>query len=81
MFINKGKMKCHACGKWFDITKDTRYTASENKGITGVFSGQTYLDAFDCPYCGCQNCAGARFPAERLPVIDTSETAQWDGES
>jgi transcription elongation factor Elf1 len=45
-------MKCKVCGKEFELLK-------ENKKIVAswefLLRTENFYEAFDCPYCGCQN--------------------------
>ena len=51
--------KCNICGRRFRLLAKNRY---EVKVIPTSFSSltekTTYHNAFDCPYCGCQNLIG-----------------------
>lgn len=53
-----GQIRCHVCGKYFRPRKEERYT-TEPTGIERL-SGIGSKDAFDCPFCGCQNVVGDR---------------------
>lgn len=57
-----GFVICHVCGRSFNADASRRYTAKEKDGI-GAIVGNTYYDAFDCPYCECQNVVGLRLDA------------------
>lgn len=52
-------MKCKICNKEFELLKENRYMVTNEKlkeiGLSSVF------EAFDCPYCGCQNIVGNRY--------------------
>ena len=54
-------MKCKICNKEFELLKENRYMVT-NKNVKGITSGLTSaFDAFDCPYCGCQNIVSDRY--------------------
>lgn len=50
---------CRVCGGEFPLSVKYYYVARdiEKKGLVPTISGQEAMqyDAFDCPYCGCQN--------------------------
>lgn len=57
-------MKCAICGKEFELLVERHYIAREDDE-TGVstfahHTEPTCFDAFDCPFCGCQNVVGKR---------------------
>ena len=57
----KGKYKCKVCGKKFELSINNRYTVINKKAfIEAIISSSTEYDAFDCPYCGCQNIVNVR---------------------
>ena len=56
----KGMTTCKICGRDFPLMAEEHYVArdTEKKGVIPALSGQDeaiQYDAFDCPYCGCQN--------------------------
>ena len=58
-----GMIECKVCQKLIELDKKDRYTARDNESIgfsnfTGTES--SLYDAFDCPYCGCQNIVNDR---------------------
>lgn len=57
MTKNMGMTTCKACGREFALLKEKRYTASDAKdGFIGALCRcESLYDAFDCPFCGCQN--------------------------
>ena len=60
------KYTCKVCGRKFELKVENKYMVTESKGISEVFCGITVFDAFDCPFCGCQNVMNVREP-EYLP--------------
>ena len=55
-----GVWTCEVCGREFALMHENRYTArnSEVSALYATFANvpeSTLWDAFDCPYCGCQN--------------------------
>ena len=57
--MRRGMRKCNVCGKKFKILAKNRYEVVKNPvGITCLTQGAVYYNAFDCPYCGCQNIVG-----------------------
>lgn len=67
-------MKCKVCGKEFDLLKERRYTVKSNS----VFVGTQYYDAFDCPFCGCQNIAKEREMKAHIEVYEETEDDEKD---
>jgi transcription elongation factor Elf1 len=55
-----GKVTCKICGTKFPAISEKRYTARRMNGLAAL-GGNSYYDAFDCPFCGCQNQVGIRF--------------------
>lgn len=60
-----GKIRCHACGRKFELTKDAHYIgrSEEVQGLGGVLGSHNEVelrDCFDCPHCGSQNDVGKR---------------------
>ena len=57
-------MKCRICGKEFELKKENLYTAREEctTGLALIAENKEVdlFDAFDCPFCGCQNIVGKR---------------------
>ena len=60
MLVKEGMATCGVCGRQFELKAEMGYIARDN-GKTGWFSGasvrdeEQQYDAFDCPFCGCQN--------------------------
>ena len=52
-------MKCKICGKEFQLKKENKYLV-QNVSIGGILN-RNYYEAFDCPYCGCQNIVNERY--------------------
>lgn len=60
-------MKCKICGKRFELRKENRYDAIDIPvGLDCLTQPSIYYNAFDCPYCGCQNIVG-KIKANRIP--------------
>lgn len=54
-------MKCKICGKRFKLIKENRYLAEEKIGaLECLKKASKTFEAFDCPYCGCQNIVNIR---------------------
>lgn len=51
---------CHACKMPFMLKDENRYTVKDRPGAFSFAGGPEYMDAFDCPRCGCQNILGGR---------------------
>lgn len=51
-YMEYGKKECIVCKKEFEIRKENKYIVSMNPGL---FSIAGLKEAFNCPYCGCQN--------------------------
>ena len=71
----RGMWTCEVCGREFALMHEDRYTVREEKrgGLAAAFAYMpepTMWDAFDCPYCGCQN----RVLIRKREVEETSET-------
>ena len=49
-------MNCKICEREISLTKEMRYDAKVVSDTTNIH------DAFDCPYCGCQNLLNVRYP-------------------
>lgn len=71
--------KCKACGKPLRLRKDGLYIVEKkDETLLGVFTTQTqYFEAFDCPWCGCQNIIGVR----ECRVADTQRRGKLFGTS
>lgn len=52
-------MKCKICGKEFRLNKENRYLV-QNVSLAGLLN-RNYHEAFDCPFCGCQNIVNERY--------------------
>jgi transcription elongation factor Elf1 len=51
--------KCNACGRRFRLLVKNMYNVVKRPvGINCLTQGPVYYNAFDCPYCGCQNIVG-----------------------
>lgn len=73
----KGMTTCKVCGRDFALMQEEHYTAKDT-GKMGVIANLTNADkaliwdAFDCPYCGCQNLMQERKPfniPEKLEIV------------
>lgn len=57
--------KCDICGKEFELHAHDRYTVID-VNPTNLFidlKRPVTYNAFDCPYCGCQNRRGTLLPS------------------
>ena len=63
-----GYHTCEVCGERFQLVKEKKYIVRDLSIIS--FSGKSEYEAFDCPFCGCQNVMNRRFP-ELLEAVDT----------
>lgn len=55
-------MKCKICNKKFELLKENRYmVTNENLKEISKIGLSNVFEAFDCPYCGCQNIVGNRY--------------------
>lgn len=51
--------KCNVCGRRFKLLAKNRYEVVKSPvGFNCLTQGTVYYNAFDCPYCGCQNIVG-----------------------
>lgn len=50
--IKYNKYKCKICGKEFELKKENKYIADT---INFLINKSCNSEAFDCPFCGCQN--------------------------
>jgi hypothetical protein len=67
-----GAYTCKSCSRSFPMIVENHYIAidSEKTGFSAIVGGESNLyDAFDCPYCGCQNVIGTR---KRVLVDNTA---------
>ena len=66
MFDKPKKLRCKTCRGMFEMKAENRYIVAEakNAGFAALSNGPgiVYYDAFDCPFCGCQNVTGVRVP-------------------
>ena len=66
---NYKKIKCRVCGHKFQAEKKNLYFATKNQGVVDALSkGQTIIECFDCPMCGCQQMVGVREPEKKSEV-------------
>lgn len=50
--ITYNKHKCKVCGKDFELKNENKYIADTTNFL---INKSCYSEAFDCPFCGCQN--------------------------
>lgn len=79
---NRGMWYCEVCGREFALMHEDRYTVREEKrgGLAAAFADTpepTMWDAFDCPYCGCQN----RVIIRKREVEEPTEAAEMAGDA
>lgn len=55
-------MKCKICGMEFELKKENKYLCGNLFSVEEAMSGKCHKlkEAFDCPYCGCQNIVNDR---------------------
>lgn len=75
----RGMWSCEVCGREFALMHEDRYTArdEERGGLAAAFADipePIMWDAFDCPYCGCQNRVKER--KRDVPQPDPAETVE-----
>ena len=55
------KRKCKVCKKRFGLQKKNKYQIYVAPvGISCIVEGGKTFEAYDCPYCGCQNIVNIR---------------------
>lgn len=53
--------KCEVCKRLFRLKKENLYNIYVAPvGLNCIVDGGKTYEAFDCPYCGCQNIVGIR---------------------
>ena len=53
--------KCEVCKRLFRLKKENLYNIYVAPvGLNCIVNGGKTYEAFDCPYCGCQNIVGIR---------------------
>lgn len=72
---NRGMWTCEVCGREFALMHEDRYTVRDetNRWLAVSFGSEAepiLWDAFDCPYCGCQN----RIKGRKREVEEPTET-------
>jgi len=71
--------KCNICGRRFKLLAKNRYeVVRKPAGLNCLTEATIYFNAFDCPYCGCQNIVGV---LEKKNVRDIEEKDQPQAES
>lgn len=75
----KGMRTCSVCNRDFALIVEEHYVAREpgRTGLSAIAGGEEpkLWDAFDCPYCGCQNRV---HPRARM-VDDCGRDLPWFG--
>lgn len=67
-----GRMICNICNKEFELKKENRYLVY--KQDLSIIVNRNLLEAFDCPFCGCQNVVNERYEdIEHLKEIEEME--------
>ena len=68
--------KCNVCGRRFRLLAKNRYEVKKiPTGIECSTKSVTYFNAFDCPYCGCQNIVGVLEKVKRGDIdVDEDNT-------
>ena len=67
--------KCNVCGRLFRLLAKNRYEVEEKAvGFELLVSPTVYHNAFDCPYCGCQNRIGTFLKKPRESEEQKNET-------
>lgn len=70
--------KCNICGRRFRLLAKNRYEVVRRAaGLNFLTQGTVYYNAFDCPYCGCQNIVGV---LEKETVRNIEEQPQAESE-
>lgn len=57
------ELTCRVCKKSFYVSKYNKYTVSQvvvEKEVFPPIAIKKHYEAFDCPYCGCQNIVNER---------------------
>lgn len=55
--------RCKICGRFFWLKSENRYEVSDRQlvpALTSLIKKATVFEAFDCPWCGCQNIVNVR---------------------
>ena len=55
--------RCKICGRFFRLKSENRYEVSDRQlvpALTSLIKKATVFEAFDCPWCGCQNIVNVR---------------------
>lgn len=57
------KRCCKVCKKFFKLKAENKYLVfNEPTILSSLTEKMTVFEAFDCPWCGCQNVVGVREP-------------------
>lgn len=63
--------KCKVCNRRFKLLAKNRYEVMNvPAGLNCLVQKTIYYNAFDCPYCGCQNIVGV---VEKVVVTDADK--------
>jgi len=66
--------KCNVCGRRFRLLAKNRYEIMRVPvGLNRLTEETMYYNAFDCPYCGCQNIAGV---VEKARVVEETKESE-----
>lgn len=77
---NRGMWTCEVCEREFALMHENRYTvrSEENSGLMAALGKEAeplMWDAFDCPYCGCQNRVQVR-KRTMEKITETTDTVE-----
>ena len=66
--------KCNTCGRRFRLLAKNRYEIMRvPAGLNRLTEETMYYNAFDCPYCGCQNIVGV---VEKASVVEETKESE-----
>lgn len=55
--------RCKVCNRFFKLKAENKYlVVNAPVGLKVLTEKTTVFEAFDCPWCGCQNVVGVREP-------------------
>lgn len=53
--------RCKVCGRFFRLKSENRYEVVDRPtALTALVKKDTVFEAFNCPWCGCQNIVNVR---------------------